>query len=131
MTFETVGSTLMIQSTAVMTLAMSAVLLLSGYFIKGKVNVMDTYCIPAPVIGGFLFMFITFIGHTTNTFGFKFDTYFQSPFMLAFFTPVGLGASFSLLKKGGVLLFVYWLIAGVISLLQNAICIGVGLSVGL
>ena len=38
---------------------------------------------------------------STNTFKFNFTTSFQDPFMLAFFTTVGLGASFSLLKKGG------------------------------
>lgn len=76
-------------------------------------------------------MFITFIGHTTNTFAFNFDTYFQNPFMLAFFTTVGLGASFQLLKKGGMLLVIYWLVAGVISVCQNIIGIGVGKLIGL
>ena len=51
--------------------------------------------------------------------------------MLAFFTTVGLGASFSLLKKGGILLIVYWLCAGVISIFQNIIGIAVGTAVGL
>ena len=51
--------------------------------------------------------------------------------MLAFFTTVGLGASISLLKKGGMLLIVYWLIAGIISVFQNVIGIGVGKLVGL
>ena len=51
--------------------------------------------------------------------------------MLAFFTTVGLGASISLLKKGGMLLIVYWLIAGIISAFQNVIGIGVGKLVGL
>ena len=51
--------------------------------------------------------------------------------MLAFFTTVGLGASISLLKKGGMLLIVYWLIAGIISVFQNMIGIGVGKLVGL
>ena len=51
--------------------------------------------------------------------------------MLAFFTTVGLGASFSLLKKGGILLIVYWLCAGVVSIFQNIIGIAVGTAVGL
>ena len=51
--------------------------------------------------------------------------------MLAFFTTVGLGGSISLLKKGGMLLIVYWLIAGIISVFQNMIGIGVGKLVGL
>ncbi len=99
MSFETVENVLNINTDAIMTLAMASILLLIGYAIKNKVNFLAKYCIPAPVIGGFIFMFITFAGHTTGTFTFNFTNTFQDPFMLAFFTTVGLGASFSLLKK--------------------------------
>ena len=107
MSIEMLDSVLNINADAVMTTAMAAVLLLIGYFIKSKVSILNKYCIPAPVVGGFLFMFVTFAGHVTNTFKFNFTTSFQDPFMLAFFTTVGLGASFSLLKKGGILLVIY------------------------
>ena len=76
-------------------------------------------------------MFFTFFGHNSGTFAFKFDTYYMSPFMLAFFTTVGLGASLSLLKKGGKLLIIYWLTAGIVSIFQNIIGIGVAKAVGL
>ena len=131
MSIEMLEGVLTFKADAVMTTAMAAVLLLIGFWIKSKAKVLNKYCIPAPVVGGFLFMFITFIGHVTTTFAFNFDTTFQSPFMLAFFTTVGLGASFQLLKKGGMLLIIYWLIAGVISIFQNFIGIGVGKLVGL
>ena len=125
MSIEMLDSVLNINADAVMTTAMAAVLLLIGYFIKSKVSILNKYCIPAPVVGGFLFMFVTFAGHVTNTFKFNFTTSFQAPFMLAFFTTVGLGASFSLLKKGGILLVIYWATAGVISIFQNVIGIAV------
>lgn len=131
MSIEMLEGVLTFKADAIMTTAMAAVLLLIGFWIKSKVKVLNKYCIPAPVVGGFLFMFITFIGHTTNTFAFHFDTYFQNPFMLAFFTTVGLGASFQLLKKGGMLLVIYWLVAGAISVCQNFIGIGVGKLIGL
>lgn len=131
MSFEIIDSIFTIKADSIMTVAMAAVLLLIGFFIKSKVKFLDKYCIPAPVVGGFLFMFITFIGHITGTFSFSFDSMYQAPFMLAFFTTVGLGASISLLKKGGVLLFFYWLIAGVVSVFQNIIGVGVGKLVGL
>lgn len=44
-------------------------------------------------------MFLTWLGHISGTFKFNFENIFQSTFMLAFFTTVGLGASFTLLKK--------------------------------
>ena len=125
MSIEMLDPVLNINADAVMTTAMAAVLLLIGYFIKSKVSILNKYCIPAPVVGGFLFMFVTFAGHVTNTFKFNFTTSFQDPFMLAFFTTVGLGASFSLLKKGGILLVIYWATAGVISIFQNVIGIAV------
>ena len=109
-----------------MTTALAAILLLIGFWIRKKVSFLTKYCIPAPVVGGFLFMFITFAGHQSGAFAFKFDTTFQSPFMVAFFTTVGLGAALSLLKKGGILLIVYWLIASIVSIIQN--CISVGLA---
>lgn len=121
MTFETVESVLHINADAVMTLAMAAVLLVIGYQVKKKLTILDKYCIPAPVVGGFLFMFITWIGHIAGVFTFNFTNTFQDPFMLAFFTTVGLGASFTLLKKGGKLLLIYWLVCGGISLCQNTI----------
>src|SRR5699024_8135392 len=52
-------------------------------------------------------------------------------FMLAFFTTVGLGASFELLKKGGKLLITYWIVAGVISIFQNIIGIAISKAIGL
>ena len=69
-------------------------------------------------------MFITFAGHQTGAFVFNFNTTLQNPFMIAFFTTVGLGASMSLLKKGGQFLIIYWLIAGIVSIIQNFISVG-------
>lgn len=131
MSFEVIENVLNINADAIMTCAMAAVLLLVGFAVKSKVGFLRKYCIPAPVVGGFLFMFVTFTGHVTGTFKFTFDSYFQSPFMLAFFTTVGLGASVKILKKGGKLLIIYWLISGIVSIFQNFIGIGVGKLVNL
>lgn len=121
MTFENVEGILNINLDSVFTLALASILLLIGYALFNKIEVLRKYCIPAPVIGGFLFMIITFIGHTTQSFTFVFENIFQSVFMLAFFTTVGLGASLNLLKSGGKLLIIYWLCAGIISICQNTI----------
>ncbi|MBQ2895870.1 MAG: sodium/glutamate symporter [Oscillospiraceae bacterium] len=131
MSFEVIENVLNINADAIMTTAMAAVMLLIGYAVKAKVAFLRKYCIPAPVVGGFLFMFITFLGYQFNLFAFNFTTTFQDPFMLAFFTTVGLGASFQLLKKGGILLIVYWAIAAVVSIIQNFMGIGIGKLVGL
>ncbi|MDY0235942.1 MAG: sodium/glutamate symporter [Gudongella sp.] len=121
MIFELIDGISTIKVDSAVTLAFAASLLLLGYFVKKNVNLLDKYCIPAPVVGGFIFMFITWIGYLTGAFAFSFDNIFQGTFMLAFFTTVGLGASYKLLVKGGKLLIIYWLIAGVISIFQNTL----------
>lgn len=131
MKFELIDGITAISVDSIVTLAFAAALLMLGYFVKNKVKLLDKYCIPAPVIGGFIFMFITWIGHLTGTFSFAFDNIFQSAFMLAFFTTVGLGASYKLLVKGGKLLVVYWLVAGVVSILQNTLGIAISKVIGL
>ena len=130
MSFEFADNITSIVLNAVMTLALAGLLLLLGYYVRKKIPALAKYCIPAPVIGGFIFMFVTFAGHVTGSFQVKFTNIFQDYFMLAFFTTVGLGASLKLLKKGGLLLIVYWLCCGVISVFQNLIGIGVGTLVG-
>lgn len=131
MNFEVMDGLLNINLNSTMTLALAAILLILGYSIKKKITLLNKYCIPAPVVGGFLFMFITWIGHNSEIFKFHFENIFQSTFMLAFFTTVGLDASFALLKKGGKLLIVYWLLCGIISILQNTIGITISKTIGL
>lgn len=131
MTFETIEGIFTISLDSTLTLALAGILLLLGYFIRNKVTVIAKYCIPAPVVGGFLFMFITFFGYKSGSFAIQFENIFQSTFMLAFFTTVGLGASFKLLARGGKLLIIYWLIAGVVSILQNTLGIAISKVIGL
>ena len=131
MNFETIEGILNINLNSTMTLALAAVLLIMGYSINKRLSILNKYCIPAPVVGGFIFMFLTWIGHVTGTFKFNFENIFQSTFMLAFFTTVGLGASFTLLKKGGKLLIIYWLVCGIISICQNVIGIAISKTTGL
>lgn len=89
------------------TLALAGVVLLIGIAICKKITVLQKYCIPSPVVGGFLFMILVFIGHQTNTFAVNFDTTFQTVFMVAFFTTIGLGADFKLFKVGGKVMLIY------------------------
>ena len=131
MNFETIEGVLNINLNSTMTLALAALLLIMGYSINKRLTILNKYCIPAPVVGGFIFMFLTWLGHTSSVFKFNFENIFQSTFMLAFFTTVGLGASFTLLKKGGKLLIIYWLTCGIISIFQNIIGITITKITGL
>ena len=131
MEFVRENGILTINLDSILTLALAVIVLLVGYGVKNKSEFLRKYCIPAPVVGGFIFMFITFIGYKTNSFNFAYENIFQSTFMLAFFTTVGLGANLKILKSGGKLLIIYWLLCGLLSLIQNTIGVGVAKAVNL
>ena len=57
MSIQILNSTLQIEADAITTLALAALLLLLGAAVKNRVRILNHYCIPAPVVGGFLFMF--------------------------------------------------------------------------
>ncbi|MGG4397989.1 sodium/glutamate symporter [Paenibacillus thiaminolyticus] len=103
------------------TIFLAVALLVLGTFIVKKTNVLQRFCIPAPVVGGLLFAIIATILKTTGLLSITLDTSLQSLFMLTFFTTVGLGASFQLIKLGGKLLVIYWLACGFLALAQNVI----------
>lgn len=103
------------------TLALALSLLFLGRFLRKKIYFLERFCIPAPVIGGLLFSILTLFLHQTNLFSIKMDTTFQSPFMLLFFTCIGLNASLKLVKKGGKALIVYWLLCCFLAISQNTI----------
>lgn len=113
------------------TLTLAVLLLIMGYGIRKRVGLLQKFCIPAPVIGGLLFSILALGLKQTGMIEFKMDTVLQSPLMVMFFTTVGLGGSFKLLKKGGAVLVIYWVLAAVLSLTQNAIGVGIATMTGI
>ncbi|HSR14163.1 MAG TPA: sodium/glutamate symporter [Gemmatimonadales bacterium] len=108
------------------TTALAAVVLFAGYGIRRRIGVLDRFNIPAPVVGGFLFAALALILRQAGLLAFEFDTTLQAPFMVAFFTSIGLGASLGLLRIGGPQVLLFWLLASVLAVLQNTV--GWGLS---
>uniref|UniRef100_UPI00402AF3F9 sodium/glutamate symporter n=1 Tax=Veillonella magna TaxID=464322 RepID=UPI00402AF3F9 len=103
------------------TLAWAIILLLIGRWLVQRVYVLQRFCIPAPVVGGLLFSLLTLFLHQTGLMAVKMTTTFQTPLMLGFFTTIGLIASLKLVKKGGKVLFFYWLLCSILALMQNII----------
>ena len=85
----------------IQTVGLAVVILIIGRFLRKKVKFFETYCIPSPVIGGFLFAIINLCLRQTNLIIFEFDNTLQSFFMTLFFTSIGFNASWKLLKVGG------------------------------
>ena len=112
---------MVIQLNLLQTLALAVVLLIIGRIFKQKVNLLEKFCIPAPVIGGVLFAFITLAGHTSGSFTLNMDFALKDVFMIAFFTTVGFTASFKLLKKGGIQVGIFLILALTLVILQNVV----------
>ena len=106
-------------------LGFAVIWLLIGRYLKDHVKFFQKYCIPAPIIGGFLFAIISLIGHNTGVVNFSFDKTLQNYWMVMFFTTVGYNAGFSVLKKGGVKVFIFLLAAVSLAVLQHVVAQGV------
>ncbi|MBI2409397.1 MAG: sodium/glutamate symporter [Gemmatimonadetes bacterium] len=103
------------------TVALAAVVLFLGYAVRRRVPVLDRFNIPAPVIGGFIFAAVALAVRQAGVLALEFDTTLQAPFMIAFFTTIGLGASLGLLKKGGPQVLLFWGLASLLAVLQNGV----------
>ncbi|OKL36064.1 sodium/glutamate symporter [Domibacillus mangrovi] len=110
-----------IEINQVTTIFLAIALLVLGTFIIKNVPFLQKFCIPAPVAGGLLFAIIATALKASGLVELTLDTSLQSLFMLTFFTTVGLGASFRLIKLGGKLLVIYWIACGFLALMQNVI----------
>ena len=106
-------------------LGFAVVWLLIGRYLKDHVKFFQKYCIPAPIIGGFLFAIISLIGHNTGVINIKFDKTLQEYWMVMFFTTVGYNAGFSVLKKGGIKVFIFLTVAVSLAVLQHVVAQGV------
>lgn len=131
MKIEMVEGIRTLQLDMIATLALAAVLLMLGYFIRDKVKLLDRLCIPAPVIGGLLFSLIVWVFRLTDLLVINMDITLQLPFMLTFFTCVGFGGSFKLLKSGGRLLIVFLVSCWILAIIQNVVGVSLASALGL
>ena len=115
----------------IQTIGLAVILLLIGIKLRKKVNFFEKYCIPAPVIGGFLFSIIVFILRQTNVAEIKFDDTLQKFFMVMFFTSVGFNASLKVLKKGGKKVVIFLFVAAGLCVMQNLVAVALSGFVGI
>ena len=111
----------MIELNQITTLFLAVALYLLGMAIVNRIGFLNRFLIPAPVVGGLIFATLALVLKTTGIVEITLDTSLQTLFMIAFFTTIGLGASFKLIKLGGKLLVIYLLLCGVTVFLQNVI----------
>ena len=115
----------------IQTIGLSVILLIIGMKLRSKVKFFEKYCIPSPVIGGFLFSIIAFILRQTNIITIKFETTLQTFFMVMFFTSVGFNASLKVLKKGGKKVLIFLFLAIGLCFAQNVVAIFLSQLIGI
>lgn len=108
------------------TLAMAVLVLMLGKFLRSRVQVLERFCIPAPVIGGVLFAVFTCICYVTGIAEFSFDDILKEVCMVFFFTSVGFQANLKVLKSGGKAMVVF--LGLVIALIAGQNFLAVGLA---
>ena len=80
------------------TIAVAVVVLMLGKFLKERVELLERFCIPAPVIGGVIFAIFTCLCYVTGIAEFSFDDILKEVCMVFFFTSVGFQANLKVLK---------------------------------
>lgn len=106
------------------TLAAAVLVLLLGNYLRKKINFLEKFCIPAPVIGGLLFAIFTCICYITGIIEFSFDDTLREVCMVFFFTSVGFQANLKVLKSGGRSLIVFLGLVIALIFFQNLLAIG-------
>lgn len=107
------------------TLAVSVLVLILGQFLKKRINFLEKFCIPAPVIGGLLFAVLTCVCYSLGIAEFTLDDTLREVCMVFFFTSVGFQANLKVLKSGGKSLFIFLGLVVVLIVFQNFLALGV------
>lgn len=113
------------------TLALSVVVLMLGQFLKQKINFLEKFCIPSPVVGGLIFSILTCILYSTGVVEFTFDDTLREVCMVFFFTSVGFQANLKVLKSGGKALAIFLGLVIALIFMQNLLAVGVSHLIGL
>ncbi len=106
------------------TLAMAVVVLMLGTFLRKRVDFLERFCIPAPVIGGVLFAILTCILYVTGIAEVSFDDTLKEVCMVFFFTSVGFQANLKVLKSGGKALIGFLGLVIILIITQNFLAVG-------
>jgi ESS family glutamate:Na+ symporter len=102
-----------------------------GHGVRRLIPPLARYNVPAPVIGGLLVAVAMLAARSRGVTLATFDTRLQAPFMIAFFTTVGFGASLSLLRVGGPQVVLFLLLATVLAVAQNVVGVLIAIPMGM
>ncbi len=122
---------MLIQVNMIQSVGIGVIMFLIGDQIVRRVEFLQKYCIPAPVVGGLLFTLIHLIGVQTGMFSLKFDQTLKDFFMIGFFSTIGFTASIKIVKQGGIAILIMFAVSIVMLVVQNIWGISIARAFGL
>ena len=105
----------------VQTVAFAGIILFLGYGLRKLVPPLARVNIPAPVCGGLPLAGLLAVLHSYGYQPLAFTTTLQVPLQNTFFASIGFAASLTLMRRGGPLVFGFFLLALVVVVLQNVV----------
>ena len=120
----------MLKLSLIETLAAGGLALFAGFAIVRRVAPLKRYNVPAAVVGGLLVALLVTLARVMDVLVISFDTSLQTALNTAFFTSIGLSASFSLLRAGSGQALLFLLLASAFAVVQSLIGIGVAVAFG-
>ena len=112
------------------TLAIAALVLVIGRRLIERIEFLQKYSIPEPVVGGLVTAVLIAVTHVGGV-RISFDTSLQPGLMLAFFASIGLGADARMLARGGVALLLFTACVVGMLVMQNVIGVGAAWAMGI
>src|SRR5688500_4274160 len=133
--------------------ALAIPVLLLGEVLVRRIPLLARFNIPAPVAGGLLIALLVLGGNLTGWFGARFETgvtarwwtwlvtiepdwikapsrNVNQPFLVAFFTCIGLNASWSLVRRGSWPLLVFLLLSALLAVMRHLWAVTLGKMLG-
>ena len=114
----------------IQTVAFAGVILFAGYGIRRLIPILGKVNIPAPVCGGLPVAGLLAVLYFSGIQPVKFDTALQTPFQNTFFASIGFAASLALLRRGGPLVFTFFILSLIVAVMQNVLGAAVAWGLG-
>jgi ESS family glutamate:Na+ symporter len=106
------------------TLSLAGLVYFGGIQLRKRIVWVDRLNIPAAVVGGLLFTTLVLLLRQRSI-TIQLDTSMQATLSVAFFTSIGMGASLALLRRGGLQVLIFLLLATFFCLVQNFLGIAI------
>lgn len=110
-----------VQVNLLYTLVVALLVFFAGQMLVNRVQVLQRFSLPPPVVGGVLIAVILAMADGFAGTRVSFDMSLKDSLLIAFFTTVGLAADARMLIKGGSKLAVFLLVCSVFIVVQNVV----------